>query len=213
MTARAEQDLWRQIRLYSPYAGCYSPRKCRWPQTIVGWLAGGSPFTRTEQGSLSCQGARPDPKKAAGGASITSVKGNQEDINLIINASGTDLILANRSKGRQRFVQSTAREQTGATKPRLGLHKCRCPEYLRFHLLLISPSCPNPQQVDWPAWTGTKPPWIPLHNWPSKTLEVGRCDKTGTRLRPPDGRESEHWCIIPSKVSTIAAEETGTPAP
>jgi hypothetical protein len=119
------------------------------------------------------------------------VKGNQEDIDLVI-ASGLDLILIE-AKGEGTWSDKQLNSKlTRLTCIRSIANEAQSP--VRFHFLLMSPR--PPQKLDaesnpdfgW-ALADAEFPRIELP-FPTNALAVSRCNENGKRMAQP-----LHWCI------------------
>jgi hypothetical protein len=135
----------------------------------IAWLAGALAVYTEGAEQAVAKGVRPNP--SANGSSL--VKGNQEDIDLVI-ASGIDLILIE-AKG----VGAWGNKQLRSKLARLELVRneymssiTKIPSALplvNFHFLLMSPHPPEKLKIKWPDWARGKSEWIPF-SIPSDSL-------------------------------------------
>lgn len=164
----------------------------------INWLAGAlAVYTK---GNERLNNPLPNPHK--NGHAL--VKGNQEDIDLVI-ASDLDLILIE-----AKAYGSWSNEQIKSKLARLELLHAYydnmakdedIANHVQMHFLLMSPRQPKKIASDWPKWAQKENeiPWIELAlpELPEgvSILEVTRCDVNGN----PDAKSDYRWKIVALK--------------
>ncbi len=131
------------------------------------------------------------------------VKGNQEDVDLII-ANGTDLILieakAYGTWSNGPMTSKLARLELLQAELNALSDKAATDKTIRLHLLLISPRPPQKLKA-WTQWLNKKGqiPWIELELslGNQSILDVSRCDQAGKEMV-----STEYWCIDGIKPSS-----------
>jgi hypothetical protein len=136
------------------------------------------------------------------------VEGNQEDVDLVI-ATGHDLILVE-AKAYGGWSNSQMKSKLARLELLHAFYKKMTPpakHVVHFHLLLVSPKCPQKLECHCPCWLGKRDDfsWImlPLAD-PNTIFETTRCDESGNR-----SADGKCWRVLRHK--NVAHETTSRP--